>query len=154
VRYKGFYGDSAVTLPVGVVSTQAERLLKVTKDALDVAISNAVIGARLGDISFSVQECAERAGYSVVKDFVGHGIGKKMHEEPAVPNFGSSGTGLLLKDGMVLAIEPMVNEGADKVNVLADRWTVVTVDRKLSAHFEHTVAITKDGPYILTAMEE
>jgi len=146
----GYYGDGAVTLPVGTISAVAERLLRVTRDALDRGVRAAQRGARLGDISHAVQTHVERHGYSVVRTFVGHGIGRQLHEEPQIPNFGPPGRGPVLLPGMVLAIEPMVNAGGPEVEILADRWTAVTADRSLSAHFEHTVAITEDGPEVLT----
>ncbi|MBN2283951.1 MAG: type I methionyl aminopeptidase [Deltaproteobacteria bacterium] len=150
VRYDEYYGDSAVTLPVGKITKTASRLMKVTREALYQGIDKARAGNRLGDISYAVQNFVERAGFSVVRDYVGHGIGKSLHEDPPVPNFGVRGRGIELKPGMVLAIEPMVNEGIYKVQVKPDGWTVVTGDGKLSAHFEHTVAITEDGPEILS----
>jgi len=150
LRYRGFYGDSAITVPVGDISAEARRLLDVTASSLDLAIEAARPGNYLGDISCAVQRCVEAQGYSVVRDFVGHGIGKKLHEPPQVPNFGSPGTGIRLQPGMVLAIEPMINQGGYKTRVLDDGWTAVTADGKLSAHFEHTVAITEDGPYVLS----
>jgi methionyl aminopeptidase len=146
----GYYGDSAVTLPVGEISDSAKRLLKVTEEALEMAIQKVRLGNRLGDISFTVQEYAEKNGYSVVREFVGHGIGKAMHEEPQVPNYGQAGHGPVLKPGMVFAIEPMVNTGKAEVRVLDDNWTAVTVDGGLSAHFEHMVAVTTNGPDVLT----
>jgi len=146
----GFCGDSAITLPVGRVSEEAERLMRVTEQSLYAAIRQAKDGNRLGDISAAVQETAESAGYSVVRDFVGHGIGKDMHEEPQIPNYGKKGRGMELKRGMILAIEPMVNAGKYKVKVLSDGWTVITADGSLSAHFEHSVAITDNGPEILS----
>lgn len=152
VLYDEFYGDAAITVPVGVVSKEAEGLIAVTEKSLYAGISQAVAGARLFDISYAVQDCVESAGYSVVRDFVGHGIGKKLHEEPQVPNYGKPGRGIQLRPGMVLAIEPMVNKGRFDVKVLNDGWTAVTVDGSLSAHFEHTVAITEHGPEILTRL--
>lgn len=146
----GYYGDAAVTLPVGEVSEEARKLLRVTRESLYKGIAQAREGARLGDISHAIQSHAEGARYSVVRAFVGHGIGAQLHEAPQVPNFGPPGQGPLLKAGMVLAIEPMVNVGTHDVEVLPDQWTVVTADRSLSAHFEHTVVITQDGPEILT----
>lgn len=146
----GYYGDSAVTIPVGEISPSAKKLLQVTQEALRRGIDRARVGYRLFDISYAVQSYVEKEGFSVVRDFVGHGIGKEMHEDPQVPNFGEPGRGLRLKAGMVLAIEPMVNAGGPEVMVLPDRWTVVTRDGSLSAHFEHTVAITEEGPQILT----
>lgn len=146
----GFYSDCAVTYPVGKLSPAAEKLLRVTEASLYAAIDQATPGNRLGDIAWAVQAMCEAEGYGVVKEFVGHGIGKSMHEDPQVPNFGAPGKGPRLKPGMVLAIEPMINAGSADVKVLEDGWTAITVDGSLSAHFEHTVAVTKDGPYILT----
>ena len=146
----GFYSDCAVTYPVGKLSPAAEKLLRVTEASLYAAIDQAKPGNRLGDIAWAVQAMCEAEGYGVVKEFVGHGIGKSMHEDPQVPNFGNPGKGPRLKPGMVLAIEPMINAGSADVKVLEDGWTAITVDGSLSAHFEHTVAVTKDGPYILT----
>ncbi len=152
--YKGFYTDAAVTLPVGEISGDARKLMKVTKESLFQGIRSATAGNRIGNISHSVQSYVEKNGYSVVKTFVGHGIGRSLHEEPQVPNFGGPNSGARLKEGMTLAIEPMVNEGTDAVNVQGDGWTAVTADGGLSAHFEHTIAITADGPVILTIDEE
>ncbi len=152
VFYKGFYGDATITLPVGKVSPGALRLIEVTEQSLYAGIEQAKEGNRLGDISAAVQLTVETAGFSVVRDFVGHGIGKSLHEEPQIPNFGKKGRGISLKTGMILAIEPMVNQGTYKVNILQDGWTVVTEDRKLSAHFEHSVAITDNGPEILSKL--
>jgi methionyl aminopeptidase len=152
IVYDGFYGDAAITVPVGVVSDNAKRLVKTTEESLYVAIEKAVPGNRLGDISFAVQSYVENRGYSVVRDFVGHGIGKNLHEDPQIPNYGFSGKGVKLKPGMVLAIEPMINEKSHEVEVMDDHWTVVTCDGGLSAHFEHTVAITENGPEILTKL--
>ncbi len=146
----GYYGDAAKTYPVGKVPGVAAKLMRTTELSLEKAIGASRQGNRLGDISSAVQEVVEAAGFSVVRDFVGHGIGRNLHEEPQVPNFGQRGTGPRLVPGMVLAIEPMVNEGGYAVEVLADGWTVVTVDRKRSAHFEHTVAITENGCQILS----
>jgi len=146
----GFYSDCAVTYAVGRPSPATRKLLDVTQTALEQAIQEAQAGGRLGDISAAVQELCEAQGYGVVKEFVGHGIGRSMHEDPQVPNFGARGKGPRLKAGMVLAIEPMINAGSAEVKVLPDGWTTVTVDGSLSAHFEHTVAITKDGPQVLT----
>jgi methionyl aminopeptidase len=148
--YKGYYGDAAITVPVGDISEEASRLIHITEQGLYHGIKEAKAGNRLGDISAAVQNCVEEAGFSVVRDFVGHGIGKKLHEEPQIPNYGKRGRGIELKAGMVLAIEPMVNEGTYKVKVTDNGWTVVTEDGKLSAHFEHSIAITKDGPDILS----
>jgi len=142
----GFYGDSAVTVAVGRVDEKVARLIQVTKEALDLGIAQAVVGKRLTDISYAVQRHVETAGYSVVTEFVGHGIGRQLHEEPQVPNYGKPGQGPRLQPGMVLAIEPMVNMGGSAVRVLEDRWTAVTADGSPSAHFEHTVAIQAAGP--------
>jgi methionyl aminopeptidase len=146
----GFYSDCAVTYAVGTPSPATKKLLDVTKASLEKAIQQAQVGGRLVDISFCVQELCEAEGFGVVKEFVGHGIGRSMHEDPQVPNFGPRGKGPRLKAGMVLAIEPMINAGKPEVKVLPDGWTTVTLDGSYSAHFEHTVAITKDGPRILT----
>lgn len=146
----GFYGDAAVTVPVGTVSEDAARLMRVTEESLGKAIEAAREGARLQDISFAVQSHVEPHGFSVVREFVGHGIGRELHEPPQVPNFGTPGRGVRLKAGMVLAIEPMINAGGWAVKVLSDGWTAVTADGKLSAHFEHSVAITHEGPLVLT----
>jgi methionyl aminopeptidase len=150
VSLDGWFGDSAVTIPVGKTSKEAEKLMKVTEECLYKAIELAVPGNRLGDIGFAVQEHAESNGYGVVRDFVGHGIGRALHEEPQVPNFGRKGSGLKLEPGMVLAIEPMITAGSYKVKVLKNNWTAVTVDGTLAAHFEHTVAVTEKGPVILS----
>lgn len=147
---EGYHGDAAVTLPVGQISEEAARLIRVTEAALEAGLQQVKIGNRLSDVSHAIQTVAEREGYSVVTDFVGHGIGRNLHEDPQVPNFGKPGEGPRLKEGLVLAIEPMVNAGGSAVQVLADRWTVVTKDGSLSAHFEHTVAITANGPKVLT----
>ncbi|HNQ65001.1 MAG TPA: type I methionyl aminopeptidase [Smithella sp.] len=152
VFYQGFFGDATVTLPVGKVTAKALRLMQVTEQSLYAGIAQAREGNRLGDISAAVQSVVEEAGYSVVRDFVGHGIGKDLHEEPQIPNFGQKGRGIELKKGMILAIEPMVNEGKYKVQVLPDGWTVVTKDGSLSAHFEHSIAITEHGPDILSRL--
>jgi methionyl aminopeptidase len=146
----GYYGDSAITVPVGEIPDSAQRLLRVTQEALQLAIEQARVGNRLGDISATVQRHAEENGYSVVREFVGHGIGRQLHEEPQIPNFGQPGHGPVLKQGMVLAIEPMINAGGPAVRVLADNWTAVTADGALSAHFEHMVAVSRNGPDILT----
>lgn len=148
--YNGFYGDAAITVPVGAVHNDALKLIQRTEESLYNAIDCAVPGNRLSDISYSVQSFIESHGYSVVRDFVGHGIGKALHEDPQVPNYGRPGKGPLLKAGMVLAIEPMVNINNHTVKVLNDGWTAVTVDGSLSAHFEHTVALSENGPVILT----
>lgn len=152
VYYKGFYGDAAVTLPVGKINDTAKRLLAATEGALYQGMKSAVIGNRLSDISSAIQDYVETRGFSVVRNFVGHGIGRELHEEPQLPNFGSPGEGPVLMDGMVLAIEPMVNAGTWEVVILDDGWTAVTRDNSLSAHFEHTVAITLDGPKALTKL--
>jgi methionyl aminopeptidase len=152
VYYQGFFGDATITLPVGKVTEKALRLMQVTEQSLYAGIEQAREGNRLGDISAAVQSVVEEAGYSVVRDFVGHGIGKSLHEEPQIPNFGQKGRGIELKRGMILAIEPMVNEGKYKVKILPDGWTVVTKDGSLSAHFEHSIAITDDGPDILSKL--
>jgi methionyl aminopeptidase len=146
----GFYSDAAVTYPIGQVSAATQKLLTVTQASLEAAIQQCQVGGRLGDISSAVQQMCEAAGFGVVREFVGHGIGRAMHEDPQVPNFGPAGKGPRLKAGMVLAIEPMINLGKPEVRVLPDGWTAVTVDGSYSAHFEHTVAITKDGPQVLT----
>jgi methionyl aminopeptidase len=150
VIYEGFYGDSALTVGVGKVSDQAQRLMDVTERSLYMGIEQLHDGKRLGDLGAAVQKVAESAGFSVVRSFVGHGIGKRLHEEPPVPNYGEPEHGLRLKEGMVLAIEPMVNVGGHEVEIKEDGWTAVTKDGSLAAHFEHSVAITKDGPYILS----
>lgn len=150
--WNGYYSDTAVTCPVGEVSPRAQKLLKITEESLYRGIDAARPGGRLHDIGAAVQACVESAGYTVVRDFVGHGIGLSLHEDPQVPNYGTKGTGISLKVGMVLAIEPMVNEGKPDVKVLSDGWTAVTVDGKLSAHFEHTVAILENGPEVLTVL--
>ncbi|GKS60463.1 type I methionyl aminopeptidase [Nitrospira sp.] len=142
----GFYGDAAITVMIGSVSPQAEKLVQVTERSLRAAIERAVVGNRLSDISYAVQNVAESAGFSVVTEFVGHGIGRNLHEEPQVPNYGKPGQGPRLQVGMVLAIEPMVNAGKPAVRILDDQWTAVTADGSLSAHFEHTIAISAQGP--------
>ncbi len=149
----GYYGDAAVTVPVGKVSEEARRLLRITRDSLYRGIERVKVDAHLGDVSHVIQDHAEGAGYFVVRAFVGHGIGSSLHEAPQVPNFGAPGQGPRLRPGMVLAIEPMVNVGTQDVRVLDDEWTVVTADRSLSAHFEHTVAITDNGTEILTLLD-
>lgn len=148
--YEGFFGDSAATWAVGQISSKAQKLSAVTQQCLEEAIRQCKVGNRIGDISYAVQSFAEKNGFSVVRDFVGHGIGQQMHEPPHVPNFGNRGQGRILKTGMVLAIEPMITEGSFEVNILDDGWTAVTKDAKLAAHFEHTVAITEKGPYVLS----
>jgi methionyl aminopeptidase len=147
----GYYGDAAITVPVGEsVRSDLRKLLSVTEESLYKGIEQARIGNSIGDVGAAVQEHVEAAGFSVVRDFVGHGIGTKLHEEPQIPNFGARGHGTKLREGMVLAIEPMVNYGKPDAKVLGDKWTAVTVDGSCSAHFEHCVAVTKDGPVILT----
>ncbi len=148
----GFHGDAAVTLPVGLIDAETARLLQVTEESLYKGIAQAKEGQRLSDISHAVQAHAEAYGFGVVRDYVGHGIGRAMHEDPQIPNFGPPGRGPRLRVGMVLAIEPMVNAGTFAVESMADGWTVVTSDGRPSAHFEHTVAITSDGPVILTRL--
>lgn len=152
--YDGFYGDGAVTLLMGEVSEKHRLLAEVTEGSLYKGIAQARAGNRLSDISHAVQSHVERFGFAVVRDFVGHGIGAQLHEEPQLPNFGPPGQGPLLKTGMLLALEPMVNEYTPHVRILSDRWTAVTVDGGYSAHFEHTVAVTADGPEILTRLSE
>lgn len=152
VIYSGFYGDAAITLPVGNVSLDAKRLVEATEGSLYCAIQEAVPGNRISNISHAVQSYVEKRGFSVVRDFVGHGIGRNLHESPQVPNFGAPGRGVVLKPGMVLAIEPMINQKSSEVKILDDGWTAVTIDGSLSAHFEHTVAILEDGPEILTKL--
>ncbi|MBI3593299.1 MAG: type I methionyl aminopeptidase, partial [Nitrospirae bacterium] len=146
----GFYGDGAITVPVGDVGAEALKLTKVTEEALYKGIKYAVAGNRVSDISAAIQQHVEGHGFSVVRAFVGHGIGRSLHEDPQVPNFGTPGQGPRLKEGMTLAIEPMVNAGDADVRILDDGWTAITADGQLSAHFEHTVAITRNGPKILT----
>ena len=148
--FNGFHGDNAFTYPCADISKEAKRLLDTTQKSLYEGIKHAVVGSRVGDIGNAVQEYVEARSYSVVRDFVGHGVGAKLHEDPSVPNFGTKGRGQRLLPGMIIAIEPMVNEGTHNVKVLDDDWTTVTIDGKLSAHFEHTVVITRDGPVILT----
>ena len=150
VKLNGFYGDSAVTVPVGRVSDSVLKLLRVTQEALELAIGQVRVGGRVSDIGHAVQRHVEANGFSVVREFVGHGIGSALHEDPQIANYGEPGRGPRLAEGMVLAIEPMVNMGRSAVKVLADGWTAVTKDGSLSAHFEHTVAVTRDGPLVLT----
>ena len=150
VKYKGFYGDAAVTIPVGAISPEAQMLLDVTRESLKLAISQVRVGNRVSDISSAVQEYVEKNDFSVVRQFVGHGIGQQLHEPPEIPNYKRSGRSPKLLAGMVLAIEPMVNAGTHEVKILSDGWTVVTSDRRLSAHFEHSVAVTEDGPLVLS----
>lgn len=151
--YDGFHGDAARTFPVGNISVDAQKLIDITRESFFQGIKFAKEGNKLTDISYGIQSYVEAAGFSVVRDFVGHGIGRKVHEEPNVPNFGKSGRGPKLVEGMVLAIEPMVNAGTHKVKTLKDGWTVVTADSSLSAHYENTVAILSDGPEILTLIK-
>jgi len=153
-EYKGFFGDSAVTLSVGKIKPDVARLLKVTEESLYVGIEQAVIGNRVGDISEAIQKHVEQAGFSIVRQFVGHGIGSSLHEAPEIPNFFQGERTARLIPGMVLAIEPMVNIGTHKVKVLKDGWTVITSDKKPSAHFEHSVAVTADGPLVLSRREK
>lgn len=154
VKYQGFYGDAAVTIPVGSISQKKEKLLQVTREALDRAIDKVRIGNRVSDISRAVQTFVEKNGFSVVRQFVGHGIGSNLHESPEIPNYvQKNASSPRIREGMVFAIEPMVNEGTYKVKVLKDDWTVVTADRKPSAHFEHSVAATEKGPYVLSASQ-
>jgi methionyl aminopeptidase len=147
---EGFYGDAAITLPVGTITPTAERLVRVTEESLLRGIAQALPGNHLSDISHAVQNYVESNGYSVVREYVGHGIGRNLHEDPQIPNYGELGKGIRLKPGMVLAIEPMVNAGGSATHVQKDNWTAVTQDGSLSAHFEHTVAVMPDGPLILT----
>jgi methionyl aminopeptidase len=151
VKLNGYYGDSAVTVPVGTVGEDVTRLLRVTQEALEKGIAQVKVGGRISDIGHAIQAHVEAHGFSVVREFVGHGIGASLHEEPQIANYGEPGRGPRLAEGMTLAIEPMVNMGKAAVKVLADGWTAVTRDGSLSAHFEHTVAVTKDGPLVLTA---
>lgn len=148
--FNGFNGDNAATFAAGDISPEAKALIDATRESLNEGIKMALAGNRIGDIGAAVQRYVEVRGYSVVRQFVGHGVGAKLHEDPSVPNFGTPGRGLRLLPGMTLAIEPMVNVGVDKVKILDDGWTTVTADGKLSAHFEHTIAITPDGPVVLT----
>lgn len=150
VKYKGYYGDAAITVPVGSVDKEAENLLKITRESLYKAIEQVKVGNRISDISQAVQDYVEERGYSVVRQFVGHGIGQHLHEPPEIPNYKRPGRSPKLLAGMVLAIEPMINAGAHEVKILGDGWTVVTIDKSLSAHFEHSVAVTENGPLILS----
>ncbi len=152
LRINGYCGDATITVPVGSISREAARLIKVTAKALEIGIAQAVPGNRIGDISHAIQFFVEGQGYSIVRDFVGHGIGRQMHEDPQVPHFGQPGTGPMLQEGMVIAIEPMVNVGGYKLKILDDGWTAVTVDGSWSAQFEHSVAITAKGPDILSRL--
>ena len=152
VHLEGLHADSATTIPVGQVSETAERLMRVTQEALAAGVAAARVGNHVGDIGHAVQTVAEGAGFGVVRELVGHGIGARFHEEPQVPNHGQPRRGPALREGMTIAIEPMITEGSPDTRTLADKWTVVTADGKLSAHFEHTVAVTKDGPRVLTVV--
>ena len=153
VRKNGFVGDSAYTFPVGTVSEEAKRLMQITKECLELGIAEAFAGNRVGDIGFAVQQHAEKNGYSVVREFCGHGVGRKLHEKPDVMNFGRRGHGKQLKNGTVIAIEPMINQGTNKITLDADEWTVRTADQKLSAHFEHTVVVRQGKGEILSTFE-
>src|SRR3954468_10874886 len=150
VEYNGYIGDNAITVPVGAISPEKAQLLKITEEALSIGIKQAVPGNRIGDVSFAIQTFVESHGFSVVREMVGHGVGREMHEEPQIPNFGRKNSGEKIKPGMTLAIEPMVNLGGHQVKTLSDGWTVVTIDGQPSAHFEHTVLTTDSGPEILT----
>ncbi|MEY3282310.1 MAG: hypothetical protein RIR86_323 [Acidobacteriota bacterium] len=150
----GYVGDAAISVPVGKISPEWQRLLDVTRDSLLKAIEKMVAGNYLYDVSSAVQQHVEAEGFSIVRDFCGHGIGQRMHEDPQVPNYGRPGTGPVLKEGWVLAIEPMVNEGTHEVRILKDGWTVKTKDGRASSHFEHTIAVTEEGPRVLTAAED
>lgn len=150
--HEGFYGDAAISVPVGPASERVAKLIRVAEESLAAGIDQARPGTRLGDLSAAVQEVVEGAGFTVVREFVGHGIGRSLHEEPQVPNFGKRGTGLILKEGMVLAIEPMINDGGPGIKVDDDGWTARTKDQSLAAHVEHTVAVTADGPMILSRL--
>jgi methionyl aminopeptidase len=152
VCYRGFYGDAAVTVPVGTIDPATTELLRATREALEAGIAAAWPGRRIGDVSWAIQELAESRSFSVVRDFVGHGIGRRLHEEPQVPNFGKPDRGIRLREGMVLAIEPMLNVGGPDVEVKEDGWTAVTSDGSLSAHFEHSVAIVEEGPVVLSVL--
>jgi len=148
--YKGFTGDSACTFPVGSISEEAKKLIEVTRESFYRGIANAVPGKRIGDIGFGIEQHVTENGFSVVRSYVGHGVGHELHEDPEVPNYGNPGRGVRLCAGMTLAVEPMVNVGTHRVKVLDDKWTVITEDGKLSAHYEHTIAVTDDGPLLLT----
>jgi methionyl aminopeptidase len=152
VCYRGFYGDAAVTVPVGTVDARTEELMRTTREALEAGIAAARPGQRIGDVSAAIQTHAESRQFAVVRDFVGHGIGRRLHEEPQVPNFGRPDRGIRLRAGMVLANEPMLNVGGPEVEVKADGWTAVTSDGSLSAHFEHSVAIVEQGPVVLSVL--
>ena len=152
VKLDGFYGDAAITVPVGEIDSESQKLLQVTEEALYKGIERANAGNRLSDISHAIQIWVEKHHFSVVRDFVGHGIGKNLHEEPQIPNFGKPGFGPRLREGMVLALEPMVNVGTYEIKILSDGWTAVTADGSRSAHFEHSIAITNNGPVILSQL--
>lgn len=152
VQLDGLFADAAITIPIGTVAVDTERLLRVTREALDEGIRKVRVGSRVGDVGAAIQARVESAGYSVIRELVGHGVGHSPHEEPQVPNFGSADRGVRLEEGLVIAIEPMVNAGGRHIRTLKDGWTVATADRSLSAHFEHTVAVTAQGPRILTEM--
>ncbi|MBS1234873.1 MAG: map [Nitrospirae bacterium] len=154
VYYDGFYGDGAVTVPVGKIDNETAALLQITEEALNLGIENAIVGKRVSDISHAIQSHVEKSGFSVVRTFVGHGIGRELHEEPQIPNYGIPGKGPRLKEGMTLAIEPMVNSGTYEVRILGDGWTAVAIDGKKSAHFEHTVLVTTGKPKILTKFNQ
>jgi methionyl aminopeptidase len=151
---EGYVGDAAISVAVGAVSPELEKLMQITRESLFKAMEKMFPGIRLYDVSYAVQEHVEREGYSVVREFCGHGIGQRMHEDPQVPNYGRPGTGPRLKEGWVLAVEPMVNAGTHEVKILPDGWTVKTRDGKASSHFEHTIAVTEDGPVVMTALED
>ncbi len=151
VNYKGYFGDSAITVPIGIINPKIEKLLSVTSESLDLGIEQMIAGNRVSDVSLAIQNHVESNGFFVVKQFVGHGIGKQLHEAPEVPNYKRSGSSPRLMPGMVLAIEPMVNVGTSDVRVLKDGWTVITVDKKASAHFEHSVLVTEDEPIVLSS---
>jgi methionyl aminopeptidase len=151
---EGFVGDTATTVPVGQISEELQQLIRVTEESLELAIEQCREGKRLGDIGWAVQSHAEAHGYTVVREYVGHGIGRRMHEDPQIPNYGAPGKGAKIRNGYVFAVEPMVNIGTHRTKVLADGWTVVTLDGKPSAHVEHTIAITEDGPQVLTRVAE
>ena len=153
VKLDGLFADAAVTIPVGEITPGTQRLLDITQSALDVGVAAARPGAQLGDLGFAIQTHVETAGYSVIRELVGHGVGEGVHEEPQVPNFGTPGHGTRMEPGLVIAIEPMVNEGGRSIRTLDDEWTVVTADGALSAHFEHTVVVTSEGPRVLTMVQ-
>ncbi len=152
ILFDGFFGDAAITVPAGRISRDASKLIRVTREALYEGIKNAIPGRRIGDISYAIQSYVEKNGFSVIREFTGHGIGKELHEEPSIPNFGTAGTGVVIERGMTFALEPMVSFGSYKVEVLSDGWTAVTKDRSLSAHFEHTIAVTDNEPEILSKL--